>query len=62
MATQKKCSDCKEIKPVNDFKKDPGYKDGRFKRCRECEKKRVEALKAAAVDCGLFQHDKYYSF
>ena len=59
---EKKCPDCSEVKPVKEFKKDPGYKDGRFKRCRECEKKRVEAQKVATVNKELFEHDKFYSF
>lgn len=59
---QKKCCDCGNVKPIGRFKKSNGYRDGRLKRCWDCERKRIEAARAAAIDHTLFQHDKYYSF
>lgn len=58
---EKACRDCKQVKPMNDFKKSYKNRDGRHCRCRACEKKRVDNLKQL-VNPELFVHDKYYSF
>lgn len=60
--TEKKCSDCDVVKPLKEFKKNYKNRDGRLKRCRICEKKRIDAQKSTRQENGLFQHDKYYSF
>lgn len=59
--TEKKCCDCGRVKPVGLFKKSHGYRDGRLKRCRDCERKRI-ASQQSEIDNGFFAHDKYYSF
>ena len=59
--TEKKCSDCQEVRPVAEFKKCNGYRYGRLKRCRECERKRINALQRQRAT-GFFEHDKYYCF
>lgn len=33
----KECSKCKQVKPVLDFFKDKGFKDGYYSRCKKCK-------------------------
>lgn len=38
----KKCTICKYEKPIDEFRRAKGYKDGIFSTCKECEKERLK--------------------
>lgn len=41
--TEKRCSKCREIKPIDEFCRDRSSKDGRFCHCRDCRRRYNEA-------------------
>lgn len=41
-STEKECFICHEIKPLDDFYKEPRMKDGHFNKCKECDKQRMK--------------------
>ena len=41
----KECSQCKEIKPLDEFYASPTKKGGYYSHCKECQRKRVGSQK-----------------
>lgn len=41
MITEKKCTACKEIKPIKEFYKDAAHKDGYYNKCKKCHARLV---------------------
>lgn len=39
----KQCAECKEVKPLTEFFKDKGFKDGHYSRCKVCKTKKTLA-------------------
>lgn len=58
----RKCCDCKEEKPLDEFTKNKGSSKSRSRRCKDCEKERLNSLKpSAAYKAKYFVHDeKWY--
>ncbi len=46
MDTLKKCSKCGEVKPVSEFGKDKGAKDGLFRWCKVCNRNHQKEYRA----------------
>lgn len=59
---EKKCKECKAVRPLTDFKKSYKNKDGRANRCRVCDKEYAARNSVTKVNPAFFEHDKYYSF
>lgn len=57
MTESKKCFKCEEIKPLTDFYKHSGMKDGRVNKCKECNKKDVRENRKSKVEY-YRQYDK----
>jgi NAD-dependent SIR2 family protein deacetylase len=38
MTATKRCTKCGEVKPLEEFRRDRSKKQGRYSRCRECER------------------------
>lgn len=47
----KKCTGCKEIKPLSGFHKDKSAKDGHTFRCKQCQKQYYENHKVHQLQC-----------
>ena len=45
----KKCTQCKQELPLDNFPKAKGYKDGIYSECRECKRKRQKAYRQTAA-------------
>jgi Autographiviridae endonuclease VII len=54
------CSTCEETKPVAEFNKQPGVKDGLRRECRECESKRFKAFYATNLQTQRARDRKRY--
>lgn len=48
----KVCLGCKKMKPLEDYHKNPGAKDGRRPRCKSCVSSRVDRGSAECAICG----------
>lgn len=46
---RKRCKDCKKVKPLGQFGKHPGYRDGRTNTCKECELEKHKAQRRKAM-------------
>lgn len=46
----KECSECGEVKPLDEFYKHPQMKDGRLKQCKSCKSNAVSRNRADRVD------------
>lgn len=54
----KKCTRCKDVKPLSDFRKKNGYADGYTSQCIECEKEKEQLKKDQEREYGK----KYFTF
>jgi hypothetical protein len=45
--TEKGCTRCQQVKPLDDFGREPRHRDGRKSTCRACDRERYYERKAA---------------
>lgn len=50
MQTEKKCFKCGEMKPLSDYYKHGGMKDGRLNKCKGCAKRDSTATRMSKLD------------